>query len=317
MSAPEWAGPALDALLGRVAATRDHVGARFPLFAEPGSGEWTTTRRGSWTGGFWAGLLWLRARRTGRPTDHATARACAARLAEWLDADTSTRGLIFWYGTVPAHEDPDSGALRARAALACRNAFEPDHGVVPWGTAFGGPRLAARTDGVPGTVPLLATADPAAADSHLRRHLTVFTDSPPTWSRGRAWLLLGVAEGVRHLGAQDLAPTADRLTGPALVPLADERHPDGPLDTSAAAITAYALLLLDREAEATAILDRLVHSHLTTDGRLLDGCYEWGEGTGTEVGAGTGTAVRHELIWGSFFLASALEMLVEGLTADG
>ncbi|MBD0745046.1 sugar ABC transporter permease [Streptomyces sp. CBMA152] len=299
MSAPGWALPALDALLDRVTATEAQVGERFPLYADPGTGTWTTTGRGSWTGGFWAGLLWLRARRTGAARDRAAAQACTARLARWVDADTATRGLILWYGTALA-DDEGSAALQRRAARACLDAFDPERGMVPWGAAFGGPRLAVRTDGVPGMVPLLATVDKAAAESHLRRHLKLCP--PLRWSRGRAWLLLGIAEGARHLEIAELPPAVDQLTTSRLVPSADDEHPDGPLDTSAAAITALALLQLGRTQHAVDILDELVRVHLTADGRLLDGCYDLDEGT----------AVRHELIWGTFFLAYALATLTSG-----
>ncbi|MFD4861899.1 hypothetical protein [Streptomyces atratus] len=50
---------ALGLLLQRVHGTASAVGDRFPLYADPADGRWTTTRRGSWTGGFWAGLLRL------------------------------------------------------------------------------------------------------------------------------------------------------------------------------------------------------------------------------------------------------------------
>ncbi|MEU3956670.1 sugar ABC transporter permease [Streptomyces achromogenes] len=328
-AAPAWAAPALDSLLTRVAVTRAAADGRFPLYADPDTGAWRTTARGSWTGGFWAGLLWLRARCTGDPADREAARACTARLADRADADTATRGLILWYGTLFAD---DGAEIRDRGARACRDAFDPELGVVPWGSAFGGPRLLARADGVPGTVPLLATVDAEAAHSHLRRHLdlclgarpfhwswlhvrgngwTARTDPPPGWSRGPAWLLLALAEaaslpdGASYAGpCEDLAGMLS--TGP-LVPSADTAHPHGPRDTSAAAVTALALLRLGHRDRAVAVLEELVHRHLTSDGRLLDGCYE----------PAAGTAVRHELIWGDFFLAYALAVLTGRVTEDG
>jgi unsaturated chondroitin disaccharide hydrolase len=336
-----WAGPALAAVLGRVAATRAEVGDRFPLFADPESGTWTTTGRGSWTGGCWAGLLWLRARYTGDRGDREAARRCTARLAGWAEADTATRGLIFWYGTALA--DDDLG-LRERAARACLDSFDPELGLVPWGSALGGPRMCARVDGVPGLVPLLATVDAEAAVSHLRRHLdlclgqrpprwswlhdpvagwTAQADPPAGWSRGPAWLLLAMGEAVRHLdaaqltdavghlsaaeltdavrhsGAAQLAEQVNELMSAHLVPPADAARPHGPRDTSAAAVTATALLALGHRERAVAVLEELVRSHLTDDGRLLDGCYD----------LASGTAVRHELVWGDFFLAYALAVL--------
>ncbi|MFE0012735.1 sugar ABC transporter permease, partial [Streptomyces erythrochromogenes] len=144
----------------RVAVTAAEVGPRFPLYADPADGRWTTTGRGSWTGGFWAGLLWLRARYTGAEPDRRAAAACTARLEPWAGADTATRGLIFWYGTAAAGDDAEAAALRARAARACLSACDPELGILPWGDALGGPRLLARVDAVPGTVPLLAGAGP-------------------------------------------------------------------------------------------------------------------------------------------------------------
>ncbi|MFG2981144.1 sugar ABC transporter permease [Streptomyces sp. NPDC048258] len=366
----DWAGRALAAVIERVGVTAAEVGTRFPLYAGPGDGRWTTTGRGSWTGGFWAGLLWLRARCTGDAADRRAAAACTARLAPWADADTATRGLILWYGTAPAGDDAEAAALRERAARACLSACDPGLGLLPWGSALGGPRLLARVDGVPGTVPLLAGAGPqgvAAAAAHLHRHLDLClgeggtphrsprpawrfdeaagwqpcADPPPGWSRGAAWLLLAVADAllrpeVARTGRVRLDGAADQLlvqgggsAGP-LVPPADACRPDGPLDTSAAAITAVALLKLARVPglraaayahQAAAILRHLVRAHLTGPGTgpgigpspgtgpgigrpagmLLDGCYD----------AGKELAVRHELVWGDFFLALGLAALDE------
>ncbi|MFE9633577.1 sugar ABC transporter permease [Streptomyces sp. NPDC006463] len=355
----DWAGRALAAVIERVAVTAAEVGTRFPLYAAPADGRWTTTGRGSWTGGFWAGLLWLRARYTGEAADRRAAAACTARLGPWADADTATRGLILWYGTAPAGDDAEAAALRERAARACLSAYDPGLGLLPWGNALGGPRLLARVDGVPGTVPLLAGAGPhgaAAAAAHLHRHLELCLgaggtrrpwlrpawrfdegagwqpceDPPPGWSRGAAWLLLAVADAlllpdVARTGsarldgaARQLLSRGGGLAGP-LVPPADASRPDGPLDTSAAAITAVALLKLARvpgprsaaySDRAEAILRRLARGHLTGPdpgpgsgrpaGMLLDGCYD----------AGKEPAVRHELVWGDFFLALGLAALV-------
>lgn len=316
---PEWATPALESVLRRVAVTQAEVGGRFPLFADPGTGRWTTTRRGSWTGGFWAGLLWLRARYTKDDGDHEAAVEHTGRLADWVHADTATRGLIFWYGTAFA-DTPESAALRERAAHACRNAYDAELGLVPWGSAFGGPRFLARVDGVPGMVPLLATVDVPTAESHLRRHLELCLGDggfgwswryerpggwvpcdapPPGWSRGRSWLLLAVADAIHRLHADDLADTAGYLAPEHAVPLADEAHPGGPLDTSAAAITAVALLKLGHRERAVRVLEELVRTQLSDDGRLLDGCYD----------LDAGTATRHQLVWGDFFLTYALAAL--------
>lgn len=132
-------GPALDAVLARVAVTAEAVGPRFPLYAEPADGRWTTTGRGSWTGGFWAGLLWLRARCTGAAADRRAAAACTARLAPWVGADTATRGLILWYGTAPAGDDARAAELQGLGTRAMLSAYDRELGLVPWGTRSAGP----------------------------------------------------------------------------------------------------------------------------------------------------------------------------------
>lgn len=357
MNPDDWAGRALAAVLDRVTVTEAEVGARFPLYAEPADGRWTTTGRGSWTGGFWAGLLWLRARHTHDTAHRRAAAAWTARLAPWAEADTATRGLILWYGTAPAFGAPAAAALQARAGRACRDAYDPRAGIVPWGAALGGPRLLARTDAAAGLVPLLAAAGgpegPAVAAAHLHRLLDLAlggegagngsrprpawrfdtetgwhpcADPAPGWSRGEAWLLLAVADALLHpevaahrpqrlaSAAEQLLTRTQALTGP-LVPPDAALPPDGPLDTSAAAITAVALLKLARTGtpratecarRAGAVLGRLAEAHLTGPGSgrpagmLLDGCYD----------AARGLAVRHELIWGDFFLALGLAGLV-------
>ncbi|MFJ5808605.1 sugar ABC transporter permease [Streptomyces sp. NPDC093093] len=366
MSAAPWADAALDGVLDRVARTRAEVGERFPLYADPDTGRWVTTGRGAWTGGFWAGSLWLLARHTGAEEDRAAAAACTARLADRVDDDTATRGLILWYGTALAGDDPVARDLRIRAARACTAAFDPELGAVPWGSAFGGPRMLLRVDGVPGMAPLLAAAGPAGervAAAHLERHLDLCLgedgavipawrferergpqrcEEPPVgWSRGRAWLLLAAADAVHRPAVpqgirERCAAAAEHLAGgttgaaPPLVPYDRESVPGsgvgvgagpgvgtvsgGPLDTSAAAITAVALLKLGHapgpraarhRERAVALLRRLTDAHLTRTGgsrpggMLLDGCYD----------AGRGVATRHELIWGDFFLAVGLAEL--------
>ncbi|OEV31317.1 sugar ABC transporter permease [Streptomyces nanshensis] len=352
MTRESWAAPALEAVLSRAVLTRDEVAHRFPLFADPESGRWTTSRRGSWTGGFWSGLLWLRARHTGAQRDRTVAWGTTDMLADRLSDDTATRGLIHWYGTALA-SGRRADELRERAGHACLAAMDPELGLVPWGSAFGGPRLLARADAVPGMVPLLSSTRPggdAAALSHLERHLELCLsqeplrpawrygaasgwepcDEPaPGWSRGSAWLLLAVADGLARLapghGAESRLNTAAvRLTAHwmrppdgSLIPLAEPGRPGSPLDTSAAAVAAVALLKIaavqerrELHEQATLILRTLVREHTTGGGSgadaydrpagmLLDGCYD----------AGNGIAVRHELIWGDFFLALGLAVL--------
>ncbi|GAA5613193.1 hypothetical protein Spla01_04361 [Streptomyces platensis] len=247
-----WADRAWAAVLERTGQTAAEVGPRFPLYADPETGTWKTTSRGSWTGGFWAGLLWLRALASGAPQDRSAAAACTRRLAHWIDQDTATRGLIFWYGTGLAAGPGGDGlaaGLRERAARSCLAAYDPERQLVPWGEAFGGPRMLARVDAVPGLVPLLAglgAEGERAAYGHLTRHLTLSrSEKPPRpawqagpddgwtpcaepapgWSRTTPWLLLALADGLHCLAdglnsraAGALWEAAGQLTAPRLAP---------------------------------------------------------------------------------------------------
>jgi unsaturated chondroitin disaccharide hydrolase len=41
----------------RIARTAESVTSGFPHFADPATGNWTTSPGGDWTGGFWNGML--------------------------------------------------------------------------------------------------------------------------------------------------------------------------------------------------------------------------------------------------------------------
>ncbi|MGH3928763.1 MAG: hypothetical protein ACRDTF_02150, partial [Pseudonocardiaceae bacterium] len=106
------------------------------------------------------------------------------------------------------------------------------------------------------------------------------------------------------VGVQACYAGADRrLREPAV--LAD---PGCPLDTSAAAIAAAALLTLaalggpdsaEQHAAAVRTLEHLVERHLRSDGVLGEGCYDHTRDL----------AAAHELVWGTYFLAATLAVL--------
>jgi hypothetical protein len=59
-----WA-EARERMLERIEDTARRVTGGFPNFADPETGEWTTSPQGDWTGGHWVGELWLARRATG------------------------------------------------------------------------------------------------------------------------------------------------------------------------------------------------------------------------------------------------------------
>ncbi|WP_394619849.1 hypothetical protein JNUCC0626_12325 [Lentzea sp. JNUCC 0626] len=217
-----------------VEAVLGEVGERFPLYA-PASGGWRTTARGSWTGGCWAGLLWV--------NGHPDAGRWTAKLDCWHDSDTVLQALIFWYGR---------GDVERAAKSLASHAVD---GVIPWGTAFG-PDTGLRSDGAAGVVPLLCAAGlHDLAQSHVDAHLRL----AETWPRGRAWLLLAAADAVLWLGEDYRADAEARA-----------REWSDPGDTSADAIAAVALLKLGLDASGP--LSRLRGA--MHDGRLLGGVYD-------------------------------------------
>jgi unsaturated chondroitin disaccharide hydrolase len=128
-----------------------------------------------------------------------------------------------------------------------------------------------------------------------------------TWARGQAWAVHGLAGASRATGDPALRAAADRAAGwfldhlpPGRVPPWDFDAPaGGPLDASAAAIAASALLDLGRDGEARELLDALAATCLNRgdgDGLLLHCCYRHPLGLGLDCATA----------WGDFFLLDAL-----------
>lgn len=333
---------ALHRLLRRAGRVAEQVGDRFWLFTDPGTGQCTSSRRGSWTGGFWAGLWWLRAAVGGAGAD--PARAWTRRLAPRAADDTATRGMIFWYGAGIGRRltgDPVAAETAALGGAAVAAAFDPGHRLVPFGTAFDPADAPARApraviDPLAGIVALLcdpATAPPGLrplARAHAERHveLCLAADggvhaearlpagpvSGRGWARGQAWGMLGLAVAARDLDAGFAEPARRSAAwwleraDPGATPHAVLADPASPVDTSAAAIAAAALLTVaalggpESGAQHDAALRTVAHlvdRHLRPDGMLGEGCYDHTRAV----------APAHELVWGTYFLAAALAVL--------
>ncbi|MBO4206626.1 hypothetical protein [Micromonospora echinofusca] len=273
-------GTALAHLTARVERIHRAAPEQVPLFADPATGEWTTSRRGSWVGGFWVGLLWLRATVTDDPTAAPAAAQWTVRLRDRLDDDTVTRAMTCWYGAalgVRLHDDPAATGLARLGAGVVARCYDPDLGAVPVGTAFGlgeVGRHRVSVDSAGALVRLLCWAADDGGDPRLRtvaaRHLDRFTAGDPTgpvpveldrdpatgalvdrhpggsWARGEAWALLATVDA--HLALGDgYRPAAQAAAERWLtrhgdrVPADRPERPDGLLDTAAAAIAGYAL----------------------------------------------------------------------------
>ena len=129
-----------------------------------------------------------------------------------------------------------------------------------------------------------------------------------TWARGQAWAMHGLASAHRATGGY--RDEAERTAGWFLDQLADDPVPPwdfarpsgGPLDASAGAIAASALLELGWEEDARRLVGALVTTCLNpgdADGVLLHCCYRQPIGHGLDCAT----------VWGDFFLLDALKRI--------
>ncbi len=128
-----------------------------------------------------------------------------------------------------------------------------------------------------------------------------------TWARGQAWALHGLVSAARATGEPRYREAAERAAGwflahlpPSHLPPWDfDAPPGGPLDASAGAIAASALLDLGRDEDARRLLQALVDNCLGReegDGVLEHCCYRQPLGRGLDCAT----------VWGDFFLLDAL-----------
>ena len=178
---------AIGRMVERIDATAAAVTPAFPLSADPDTGVWQTAPDGRWTGGFWAGLLWLAHRATGSARHAGLALAFMRRLESRLQIDNVLNGLVFYYGAavgaqLDAGEPARDLARRGAAALAPR--FNSKAGFIPLGHQSGSLTADAQgetnIDGVPGMSLLFWAAAEGGVASladigarHVRRHVDI------------------------------------------------------------------------------------------------------------------------------------------------
>ncbi len=167
---------ALAGLLQRVEQTGRVAAGRFPVFADPATGEWTWLQDGGWSGGFWPGMLWLAGAATGERRFAGLAAGSAQRLRSRAGAPTVLRGFLFWYGAGIASVLDLARHAQAKLAVAAARSLaadvDPVAAVLPPGQEdadlYRWPRPGACIDAMPGTVPLLAFAAAATGEDRLR-----------------------------------------------------------------------------------------------------------------------------------------------------
>ncbi len=171
-SQQDWA---LTRMRARVDATLAMNLSGFPHYADPDSGQWTTSPDAFWTGGFWVGELWLAAHYWKDQRYRAAAEDWTRRLEPRIDSATVFRGFLFYYGAVLGARLQGNAVAKdiaSRAARSVARAFNPSLGLIPLGVAAEEAHTVgdndANIDGLI-TSPLLLWAAQETGDNELRR----------------------------------------------------------------------------------------------------------------------------------------------------
>jgi unsaturated chondroitin disaccharide hydrolase len=129
---------ALDAMVGRVEATLDALGTEaFPYYADPETGEWTTTADGNWCGGHWIGALWTAFERAGDERYAEAARALTDPMLDGLVERAMFFGMNCNYAGFRAHDVTDEERHREiglRGADAMVDYYHSGARQIPLGT---------------------------------------------------------------------------------------------------------------------------------------------------------------------------------------
>lgn len=268
---------AIAALLGRLDSIDAACAGCFPLYAR--DGRWEVSTGGSWMGGFWAGLWWLRARLGGAPSDQTKAAELCSRLQTKVSSDSLNRSLIFWHGAALGdlwHGDERARGLAERAAAELAGSFNARMGCIALGCDMGGGREGRRRisiDPLASTLALLhhsrqtwvreiaeqhacttlaacGTADGAYAGGAVYdQGLFSREGQAGNWSRGQAWAMLGLSRAAHCYGEPYLSAALHACrywqhSRGVLLPLNQLDRPDGVCDPSAAVMSALAMLQL-------------------------------------------------------------------------
>ncbi len=135
MTAGSWS-EAIDRMLARIQDTQARVKDGFPHWADPETGQWTTTPDGDWTGGCWIGMLWLAAATTGDARYRAWAAPLAERLRAKIDAETVFKSFPVYYGAALGailHDAPGPREIALATARSLVRLYAPALRLMPLG----------------------------------------------------------------------------------------------------------------------------------------------------------------------------------------
>ena len=325
---------------------------RYPLYCEGSDSKLGTwSKGGSWVGGYWASLWWLRAKYFGCNEDQQRAREICLGLSKKLEQDSLNRSMIFWYGAGLASlwfNDQDSQLLLEKAAEKLV-ANKPHASLFfPLGAAMGGGASGSQrvtVDTLSSLVQLLKkTGHSSLAQQHLNvliKHCLTDNGSYPElkvieghvqtvgiagdWSRGQAWFMLGLAQAARYwpelygVPAVNMAKYWIASRG-VNIPLNRLSEPTGLEDPSAAVIASLAmfnLAAIDLGGKQNIWHERasqLLKALSMSDHVETNPSAARFSGCCYRLSAGSEQLV--ESPWGTFLLLQALCLMTEHLSVD-
>lgn len=178
----DWNEPIVR-MMKRIEDTARRVGDGYPHWADPKSGNWTTTATGDWTGGYWLGMLWLASCTEGGERFRVLAEQGCARLAPRVTAETAFKAATFYYGAGLGSVLCDSEPAREMGLAAARDLkrrYNPKLQLVPLGAqAEEGAHVGATASSIDSLVVslLLFWAAGSSNDAEMREIAARHTDT--------------------------------------------------------------------------------------------------------------------------------------------
>ena len=268
----------IDLLIHRIEYIDSICNNGFPLYSPGKTSQWIISSGGSWIGGFWSALWWLRSRITGSEADQRKASDICQRLSSKLSIDSINRSFIFWYGASLGDlwsGDNQAHELAAESITALAATYDPKIRCMPLGTAMGGGTEGKRRisiDSLAALIQLFSRSEQYQHQNISKLHtdttLTACyhngafhtsayfgqnkfhsTDEAGVWSRGQAWGMLGLCRAAAQWGEPYLTFAHSaceywKYTRPDPLPPDRLDNSSGFYDPSASVIASLAMLSL-------------------------------------------------------------------------
>ena len=270
---------ALELMIHRMEVVESNCANAFPLYSPGPTDWWAVSPGGSWIGGFWSGLWWLRSRITGSTSDQRKASEICQRLSQKTSGDSINRSLIFWYGAALGDVwfgDASARKLVKESIVSIAAYYDPEMNCIPLGTAMGGGKdghelitidtlasliqlLNCSEHGIYHHISrchadtLLAACGSDNGAFHTGAHFSQGrfrpTDQAGIWSRGQAWAMLGLSRAAAQWGEPYFTYAHSaceywRRSRPEPFPPNRLSHPSGLCDPSSSVIASLAMLSL-------------------------------------------------------------------------